>query len=240
MKVICYLSYGYPSIDYSLKMAKCYYESGADMMECSLPAKDPYLDSEFIAGRMADALAACDDYDVYLEKLGQFRRENPDFRIVFLLYEDTMLEIGADKLLAFMKEYGVNDIIYAGNINHPELKQRFIDEGIGICCPVNHHMLEKDIDEALHSNGFTYMEAKPLTGSKPGYEELAPCRKHLRDAGMTRPIYCGVGIHTVEDVIYAKEAGGDGVFIGSTLIKLYDRPEEMKKTIAEFKKAATC
>ena len=86
MKVICYLSYGYPSIDYSLKMAKCYYEAGADMMECSLPARDPYIDSEFIAGRMADALSACNDYDVYLEKLGEFRTENPDFPITFLLY----------------------------------------------------------------------------------------------------------------------------------------------------------
>ena len=239
MKIICYLSYGYPLIEYSLKMAKCYFEAGADMMECSLPARDPYLDSEFIAGRMADALAACDDYDIYLEKLGEFRQENPNARIVLLIYEATMLEIGVEKLLAFMKKSGINDIIYAGRIDHPEIKAMFIENGVGICCPVNHHMVEKDIEEALHTNGFTYMEARPLTGSKKGYEELAPCIKHLRDVGIDRPIYCGVGIHTIEDVIYAKEAGGDGVFIGSTLIKLYDKPEEMKKTIAAFKKAAT-
>ena len=238
MKVICYLSYGYPSIDYSLKMAKCYYEAGADMMECSLPARDPYIDSEFIAGRMADALAACDDYDVYLEKLGAFRKENPDFPVTFLLYEHTMLEIGIDKLLSFMKQYGIENIIYAGNIDHPEVKKRLIEEGIGICCPVNHHMVEKDIEEAINTNGFTYMEARPLTGSKEGFEELAPCIQYLRERGIDRPIYCGVGIHTVDDVIYAKEAGGDGVFIGSTLIKQYDKPEEMKKTIAAFKAAA--
>ncbi len=238
MKVICYLSYGYPSIDYSLKMAKCYYEAGADMMECSLPARDPYIDSEFIAGRMADALSACNDYDVYLEKLGEFRTENPDFPITFLLYEHTMLEIGIDKLISFMKKYGIENIIYAGNIDHPEVKKRLIEEGIGICCPVNHHMVEKDIEEAVNTNGFTYMEAKPLTGSKEGFEELAPCISYLRERGIDRPIYCGVGIHTVEDVIYAKEAGGDGVFIGSALIKQYDKPEEMKKTIAAFKAAA--
>ena len=150
-----------------------------------------------------------------------------------------MLEIGVDKLVAFMKKHNINDIIYAGNIDHPEVKAKLIEEGIGICCPVNHHMVEKDIEEAVHTNGFTYMEARPLTGSKEGFEELAPCIKYLRERGIDRPIYCGVGIHTVEDVVYAKEAGGDGVFIGSTLIKLYDRPEEMKKTIAQFKAAAT-
>ncbi len=238
MKVICYLSYGYPSIDYSLEMAKCYYEAGADMMECSLPAKDPYLDSEFIAGRMADALAKCNDYDVYLEKLGVFCDENRGFRVVLLLYEATMIEIGVDKLISFMKAHGINDIIYAGRIDHPEIKQKLIREGILICCPVDHHMREKDIQEALHTNGFTYMEAKPLTGSKEGFEELEPCIRYLREVGIDRPIYCGVGIHTVEDVTYAKNAGGDGVFIGSTLIKQYDNPEKLKKTISEFKAAA--
>lgn len=239
MKVICYLSYGYPSIEYSLKMAGCYYEAGADMMECSLPARDPYIDSEFIAGRMADALAACDDYDVYLEKLAEFRKEKPDFPITFLLYEHTMLEIGIDKLIAFMKANGIHDIIYAGNIDHPEVKKHLMEEGIGICSPVNHHMVEKDIEEALNSNSFTYMEAKPLTGSREGFEELEPCISYLRERGFDRPIYCGVGIHTADDVRYAKAAGGDGVFIGSALIRQYDRPEEMMKTIAEFKAAAT-
>lgn len=238
MKVIGYLSYGYPSIDYSLKMARCYYEAGADMMECSLPAKDPYLDSEFIAGRMADALAQCSDYQVYLDKLEAFCRTTPELRIVLLLYEDTMLEIGVDKLIAFMKSSKINDIIYAGKINHPEVKQRLIDEGIGICCPVDHHMEEEAIQEALHTNGFTYMEARPLTGSKEGFEDLGTCIRYLRNAGITQPIYCGVGIHTVEDVQYAKDAGGDGVFVGSTLIKQYDNPEAMMDTIREFKRVA--
>ncbi len=239
MKIICYLSYGYPSIAYSLRMAKCYFDAGADMMECSLPAKEPYLDSEFIAGRMADALAACNDYNVYLEKLGEFKDANPNAKIVFLLYEATMMEIGIEKLIDFMHTHGINDIIYAGRIDHPEVKARFISEGIQICCPVDHHMRENDIHEALHTNGFTYMEAKPLTGSKEGFEELEPCIKYLREVGIDRPIYCGVGIHTVEDVVYAKDAGGDGVFIGSALIKQYGDPEAMMKTIREFKIAAS-
>lgn len=239
MKLICYLSYGYPSIEYSLKMARCYYEAGADMMECSLPAKDPYLDSEFIAGRMADALALCDNYDVYLENLAEFRKTTPELRIVLLIYEATMLEIGVDKLITFMKNNDINDIIYAGRIDHPEIKQRFISEGIGICCPVDHHMEPEAIDEALHTNGFTYMEARPLTGSKEGFEDLGACIRYLREAGITRPIYCGVGIHTIDDVRYAKQSGGDGVFVGSTLIKQYDSPEKMMDTIRQFKQAAT-
>lgn len=32
-----------------------------------------------------------------------------------------------------------------------------------------------------------------------------------------------------------KEAGGDGAFVGSTILKLHDEPEKMKETIRKFK-----
>ena len=239
MKVICYLSYGYPTIEYSLKMASCYQAAGCDMIEVSLPAKDPYLDTEFIAGRMADALAQCDDYDVYLANLARFRKENPGLPMVFVIYEDTMLEIGVDKLIGFMKENGIGDLIYAGRINHPEVKEQLIQEGIGISCPVTYLMLDEEVSAAVNSNGFVYMEGRPQNGTKEGFESLDKCIGFLREAGITRPIYCGVGIRSVEDVVYARESGGDGVFIGSALIRLYDKPDEMMQKIRDFKAAAT-
>ncbi len=239
MKVICYLSYGYPTIEYSLKMAACYRDAGCDMIEVSLPARNPYLDTEFIAGRMADALAECSDYDVYLDKLAGFRSENPDLPMVFVLYEDTMLEIGVDKLIGFMKTAGIGDVIYAGRINHPEVKEKLIREGIGISCPVTYQMLDEEVEAAVNSNGFVYMEGRPQNGTREGFETLEKCISHLRGLGITRPIYCGVGIRTIEDVIYAREAGGDGIFIGSALIRLYDKPDEMMQKIRDFRHAAT-
>jgi len=38
--------------------------------------------------------------------------------------------------------------------------------------------------------------------------------------------------------VYARQSGGDGVFIGSALIRLYDKPDEMMQKIRDFKSAA--
>lgn len=236
MKTICYLSYGYPSIKHSLKMAEIYCEAGGDMIEVSLPAKTPWLDTEFIAERMRDALEACGDYEQYLSELSAFCKRNPNTPIVLLLYEHTIVEIGVEKMLQWCDENGVHDMIYAG-MKDESVKRRLIEAGMRISCPVTHQMLDEDVDAAIHSNGFVYMEARPQKPAKPGFETLDRCIGYLRAQGITRPIYCGVGVRTPEDARYAKASGGDGVFIGSALIRLYDEPEKLRQTIAEFKAA---
>ena len=67
MKLICYLSNGYPSIESSKKMAEEYVDAGCDMIEIDFPARDPFLESEYLANRMQVDLEACDDYKKYME-----------------------------------------------------------------------------------------------------------------------------------------------------------------------------
>ena len=72
----------------------------------------------------------------------------------------------------------------------------------------------------------------------PKYPTLKDCVQCLRDHGIDRPIYCGVGVHSPEDVRMVKEAGGDAAFIGSTILKLQGDISAMKEKIREF--AAQC
>ena len=67
MDLICYLSNGYPSIDSSKETAQRYVGAGCDIIEIDFPARAPYLESEYIAGRMAAALEACNDYTAYMD-----------------------------------------------------------------------------------------------------------------------------------------------------------------------------
>ena len=39
----------------------------------------------------------------------------------------------------------------------------------------------------------------------------------------------------MKGMVESKEAGGDGAFVGSTILKLHDEPEKMKETIRKFK-----
>ena len=69
MEIICYLSNGYPTIEASYNMAMEYADAGCKMMEVDFPSRNPYLESDYIAGRMAKALESCDDYEKYIYRI---------------------------------------------------------------------------------------------------------------------------------------------------------------------------
>jgi tryptophan synthase alpha chain len=238
MKLICYLSNGYPSIEASIKMAGHYAEAGCDIIEADFPSSDPYLEGEYIASRMKAALQNCGDYEKYMEGIKKIKEENKQARLILMAYENTVMEIGVDRFISFCKENGLYDMIYVGNRNEG-IKKEISENGIKISCYVQFHMPEDEIEATLRSNGFVYMQAKPTTGNvNPRLPTLKHCIDHLKELGITREIYCGVGISMPEDIQMAREAGADGVFVGSTILKLQEDIPKMKETIAAFKKAA--
>lgn len=237
MKLICYLSNGYPSIDASIKIAKDYVDAGTDIIEVDFPSRDPYLEGAYIAGRMADALKVCDDYDEYMKGIIKIKEQNPNTRFIVLAYENTVVEIGVDKYAKFLLDNGFEDIIYVG-AEHDEIKKQLIAKGIKVSCYVRFHMPEDEVKAAIEANGFVYMQAKPDGNVNPAYPTLKDCIDELRNRGITREIYTGVGIATADDVQMAKEAGADAVFVGSRILKLQEDIPAMKDAIKELKNAA--
>ena len=238
MKLICYLSNGYPTIESSITMAKDYIEAGCDIIEVDFPSSDPYLEGEYIANRMKEALVACNDYSKYMDGIIEIKNSHPNTRFILLSYENTILEIGVDSFIKFCVDNDMMDLIYVGSHNE-EVKNKMIESGIKISCYVQFHMDESEIQAALSSNGFVYMQAKPITNNiNPKFPTLMHCIEHLKSLGIKREIYCGVGIYAPEDIEMAKNAGADGVFVGSTVLKLQTDIPKMKETIALFKK--TC
>lgn len=237
MRLICYLSNGYPSIYSSIEVAKKYVEAGCDIIEVDFPSPDPYLEGEYIASRMQKALEACSDYDRYMEGILRIKRELPDTKLILLMYEATLLDIGIDKFLSFCKDNGFADLILVG-LKDETAKNRCIEADIKVSCYVQFNMDDGEIEVAKNSNGFVYMQAKPINiDVNPKYPTLKDCIGKLREEGIDREIYCGVGIYTPEDIRMAKAAGADGVFVGSTILKLQHDIPEMQKAIRAMKAA---
>lgn len=236
MKLICYLSNGYPSIESSKALAADYVDAGCDIIEIDFPAHDPFLESPYLADRMKAALAACDDYEAYMAGMVDIKRRLPDTRFILLAYEATVLEIGYDRFIAFCRENGFTDMILAG-LSDNKVKEKLMADGMGVSCYVQFQLLPEEVESAKKSNGFVYMQGKPGEGQvNPDYPTLKDCVSYLRAEGIKRPIYCGVGIHTPEDARMAREAGADGIFIGSAVLKLQDDIPAMKQVIEAFKK----
>lgn len=239
MKLICYLSNGYPTIEASIRLAGEYVEAGCDIIEVDFPSADPYLEGEYIAARMKAALENCADYGKYMDGIIQMKKNHPEIKLIIVVYEETIIKIGVDRFIEFCTANEIYDIIYVGG-NNEKVKKKLVEKGIRISCYVQFHMPEAEIRAALEANGFVYMQAKPVNGNiNPKYPTLKDCIAELKRRGITREIYAGVGIHAVGDLRMARNAGADAVFIGSTILKLQTDIPKMKKTIGAFKRACT-
>ena len=236
MKLICYLSNGYPSIEESVKLAKVYGDAGCDIIEVDFPSRDPYLEGELISSRMAQALETCSDYEKYMDGIKTMKKENPSTKILLLAYDNTIKDMGEDKFISFCQEENLLDMIYVGE--DLDLQNRLMEAGLKISCYVEFRMPTEQIEAAKNSNGFVYLQAMAEEGKiNSKYPRLGDCVAHLKDQGITREIYAGVGIRGVDEIKMAKEAGCDGVFVGSTILKLWDNPTQLTEKIKELKEA---
>ncbi len=236
MKLICYLSNGYPTIEESIKLAKVYGDAGCDVIEVDFPSRDPYLEGELISSRMEEALKTCADYEKYMEAIKTMKKENPGSQILLLAYDNTIKDMGEEKFITFCQEENLHDMIYVGD--DQELQVRLMEAGLKISCYVEFRMPAEQIEAAKKSNGFVYLQAVAEEGKiNPKYPELGDCVRHLKEQGITREIYAGVGIRGTKEIKMAKDAGCDGVFVGSTILKLWDNEPELTDKIKELKEA---
>lgn len=235
MRLICYLSMGYPDLRRSVEIAKEYVDSGCDTIEVDFPAHDPYQESGLIASRMKAALENTADYEDYMETTEAIRQNHPGVSIIILIYEETIRMIGESRFAAFCKKNRTYDVIYIGE-RYPDMRTRLIEAGIRISSFVPATLDREALTTARHTNGFVYMQAKAQEKAHPDFLTLKDRITHLREAeGIKRPIYAGVGIRNGEDVKMAKEAGADGVFVGSTVLKLHDDIPKLRETIKSLK-----
>jgi tryptophan synthase alpha chain len=236
MKLICYLSNGYPTIESSIEMAKIYTDAGCDAIEVDFPSHNPYLEGDFIADRMRQALENCNNYDKYMEGIAKIKNMNQNTKLLLLAYGNTIKEIGEDKFIKFCLDNNIKDLIFVGD--DTELLKKLMKRDLKISCYVQFHLPEEEVNAAKKSNGFVYMQAKPMTHNiNEKYPTLKDCIAHLKEIGIDREIYCGVGIRDTEDIKMVKGSNADGAFVGSTILKLHDDIPALIETIKILKSA---
>ena len=236
MKLISYLSNGYPSLGDSRGLALRYHEAGIDAMQIDFPAADPYLEGPNIARRMNAARDKSLDWDAYMKNIAAIRGACPGLAVFLLAYEKTIDEIGEDRFIEFCLTEGLLDVTFIGAGNSA-MKDRLITAGLRISCYVQFQMERDEVVAAERGNGFVYLQAKPqVPDEQLRFTELGDCIEYLRPRlAPDREIYTGVGIRTPEDAALARDAGSDGLFVGSTFMGIEDAPDQLREKILEFK-----
>lgn len=216
-----------------------YVEAGCDAIEWCLPPRNPYVDPPYIKEKLRQARDECGDYEKHLEELGAFRRKYPHVEIILLLYQETVLELTIERLINHCRKYDIETIL-SGNLNDQTIRKQIMDSGIKIASSINYTMYPEELELVCSSNGFVYVQAMPSSEDLKagrGYETLKIIIDKLRELGVKRPIYCGVGIRNLQDIQFIRKSGGQGFFLGSTIMRYYEEPKKMIDTIRAYKEA---
>lgn len=234
MRLICFLNHGSPSIEASHQTVKDYIDGGVDVIETDFPAEDPYLDSDYIKNRMWEALAKYPNYDTFMASIETILKNHPHVHLYILIYERTILTIGIDQFIAFMKKNSLSEMILVG-VEFPEIRKRLIDEAFKVSAFIEYHVPDEQVQLARSTTGFIYLQATPAEKFHPEHRDLKSIIKYLRDCGIQNEINCGIGIHSYDQLRMVKDAGADGAFIGTQVLILHGQSETLVQKVKELK-----
>ena len=236
-ELICFLNFGYPSIESSLEFVQLYYDCGCRAIQLDIPSKNPYLEQDEIKQRMKHALISEPNYQKYFDAIYALTQKYLDVKFYLSIYSNTIEDIGIDNVI---KEYKRSGIKYAGIVGSTyDIQSKFEKEGISVSFYVQKHLPIDEVVKAKAANRISY-QFKELPGQSinndiHSYKEGVD---FLREQGCKGKIYATVGIKTPKDIEEVKNAGAQGAFIGSALMKVLNDPNKLKSVLTAFVKAA--
>lgn len=237
MDLIGYLSNGFPSEEETINRAIAYIEGGCDVIEIDLPSNNPYIDGEMIQTRMKASYQADPSLHSHAQTIRKIRTRFPKQKMYVLAYEETIINFGVGAFIRLLQDCNVEIVILVAQSDR-KVKQELEKNGIKVASYIRSHLPDEDIQEAQEASGFLYLQVTASEQTTASQNTLSAKIDYLRRKfGSERAINCGVGIYTPEDVKMVKDAGADGVFVGSTILRIEDDHDKLIKWMKELKVA---
>ena len=237
--LIYYISMGCPSIEASLDKARLYLDHGVRALQFDLPSRNPYRETPFIKERLAYAFEKYGGYEPFLGALSAFRADHPDFEMQMVSYEDVLLTVGARRYIDYCTQNAIRTCRISGDGVVEQGRKDMNAAGIDTLTFIDYNLPEPDVQFALDT-GRAVMLRNRREGMPPrdGLESWADRIAFLRGRGVTAPIYATAGIACGADLMEATEAGAQGAFVGSCLMKLWDDETAMLALLRDLENAA--
>ncbi len=218
--LIPFIVAGDPDLRSSLEIARAILHNGADILEIGVPFSDPSADGPTIMAADSRALAQGTSIVDAFNLVRELRAETQK-PILFLLYYNTVVQMGLEMFFATCREVGVDGIIV------PDLPVEEQDEAGPIAAAANVIITrmasplsgERLTELASGARGFMYcVAALGVTGERSELSaDLARFEHDLR--GVCKiPRALGFGISTPEQV-RELAAGWDAIIVGSAIVR---------------------
>ena len=240
---------GDPDKETSVRIAKALIDGGTDILEFGVPFSDPVADGPTIQRADDRALAAGTTPDTIFAIVREVRAYS-QVPIVFLTYYNTIYRRGIDKFYREAHEAGVDGILVADMPveESEEILAVAKKYGIDPIFLVTQTTSAERMDTIVrHARGYLYLVAVlGVTGARKEVAPEALALLHRVRPHTDLPLAIGFGISTPAHAKTCRDAGADGVIVGSAIVSIVEKnlgnPASMEKSlrkyVAEMKKAA--
>ena len=224
LALIGYLPAGYPDSASFVKLARCAFSAGLDILEIGLPTPDPKYDGDVIRAAYQHVVEAGIDTQTALD-LGEQAINGTTGAGLAMFYEESLVEHGADHLLKACLQKGISAVLPVGFQLSEWLPFARTAGAINIA-PIGFIPYDMD-DTAMHqiaalAGGFLYLQSQNSPTGQQGEfgdevrERVARVKKSAADK---LPVAIGFGVRHPDDVARIRGIGADGVIVGTAFLE---------------------
>ncbi len=237
---VYYFTIACPTIEKSLEMVDEYVKRcGIRGIQIDMPSSDPYGETDMVKKRMAEALARYGSYDVFMDAIRSIRKKHPSLEIHVVVYPDVVESIGIGKFCDFCLEIGAFTVRIAGTETFEEYISYLDNHGVITSDCINYSMPDEDVERCRRTKGIIHMRTKRKTEApNRGLETWEQRLRYVREHGVTARVFATADMKTAQDLIAARDAGADGVYVGNVLMNLWDDEDKLWKLLAEMEATA--
>ena len=238
---VAYLVAGDPDMAGFLAAAEAAIGGGADILELGMPFSDPVADGPTLQRAHTRALEGGLTVDLYFDALRNIR-EISGIPLVLMVYCNTVHRRGVEQFYREAKDAGADALLIVdmppeeGNRALAAARENGLDQIFLVAPSTSDGRLDLI---ANSGSGFLYLAS--LLGVTGARERLSGEAARLigRVRPRTRlPLAVGFGISRPEHARILKEAGADGIIVGSAIVDLVERhgrdPDRMTGEIRRF------
>ncbi len=237
--LVAYLMGGDPDVPRSLDYMRAAVRGGASVLEIGVPFSDPVADGPTIQRAGVRALAAKTRLDDVLGLARTLRAETA-VPIVLMTYYNPVLRRGLDAFARAARDAGVDGVILPDVPleESGDAGRAFAAAGLDLvqlATPATPSARLAAIAQA--TRGFLYLVSTyGVTGARADLSRHAAdlARRARSAVGATASLAIGFGVSAPEHVRTLRDAGADGVIVGSALVSLVERgapPKELEALV---------
>lgn len=240
--LITYITAGLPNMEATKEILLAQKDS-TDIIELGIPFSDPIADGPVIQQASYEAILAGATLKKTFALLKGMRDEGYDRPIVFMLYYNTIANLGVKEFVKECHEAGVDGLIVPDLPfeEQDDLKNELNTDDATILIQLVSPVSKDRIPMMLKgAKGFVYcVSAMGVTGQSGDFHrEILSYLKSVKEVSEI-PVMMGFGIRTAEDIAPMKDII-DGAIVGSYFINLMREngfnPEAARKYTTQFKK----